>query len=187
MEKEELFQCLESCRMLPMPSKEISEILNILNNPLELDIDDLVEKVNKVDKLNDLMIQNLNTGYFRTNKEISTIKEAIIYLGMQTVQNLLIFFITIQLFSSVSEKEAVKRSFSMKHYFKHVLGTSLASSMLASELKIGDKYKLFSYGLIHDIGIAVLDTCVPEILDDVTLKLQTGVHQIIAERSFLGG
>ncbi|HHX62109.1 MAG TPA: HDOD domain-containing protein, partial [Epulopiscium sp.] len=43
------------------------------------------------------------------------------------------------------------------------------------------------YGLIHDIGIAVLDTCVPEVLDEITQKLKKGMHQVVAERSILGG
>lgn len=185
MQREELFEFLERCPSIPKPSQEISHIFEMLRNPVDLDIDLLVEKISKVDRLNELMIKNLNTGYFRTNREITTIKEAIVYLGMQTVQNLLTFFITLQLFSEISQSK--KRVFSMNHYLKHVLGTSIASSMLSSELKIGDKYKLFSYGLIHDIGIAVLDICVPDILDDITKKLEKGIHQLIAERSLLGG
>lgn len=131
------------------------------------------------------MINNLNTGYFKINKEIKTIKEAIIYLGMQAVQNLLVFFITKQLFYGLSPDN--KRSFNSRQYNKHVLGTSVASSMLATELRLGDKYKLFSYGLIHDIGIAVLDACVPQLLDEIIVKLKGGMHQIIAERIVLGG
>lgn len=183
--KEDLFELFENSTLLPKPSREVSEILELLHNPVELDIDELSNKISRVHNLNELMMKNLNTGYFRSNKEISSIREAIVYLGMQTVQNLLIFFITQQLFSHTPIDKP--RVFNMNHYLKHVLGTSVASSMLASELKMGDKYKLFSYGLIHDIGIAVLDTCVPDLLDEITLKLEKGMHQIVAERSLLGG
>lgn len=185
MTKDELFAKIESSGFLPTPSDEVSEILEILNNPIELDIDYLSEKVNSVPQLNELMIKNLNTGYFRTRNEIHTIKEAIVYLGMGTVQNLIIFFITQELFSGGGKDK--KRVFNMDHYYKHILGTSIASTMLSDRLKIGDKYKLFSYGLIHDIGIAMLDTCVPEVLDEVTQKLEKGMHQVVAERSVLGG
>lgn len=184
MHKDELFERIEKSGLLPTPSQEVSEILKILYSPLELDIDYLSEKIRGVGELNELIIKNLNTGYFRTKNEIHTIKEAVIYLGMETVQNLIIFFITRQLFTG--RKKDKKRIFNMDHYYKHVLGTSIASTMLCDRLKIGDKYKLFSYGLIHDIGIAVLDTCVPEVLDEITQKLKKGMHQVVAERSILG-
>lgn len=185
LHKDELFERIQNSGLLPIPSQQVSEILKILNNPLELDIDDLSEKISSVDQLNELMVKNLNTGYFKTRNEIHTIKEAIVYLGMGTVQNLIIFFITQQLFTGRGKDK--KRMFNMDHYYKHIIGTSIASAMLSDKLKIGDKYQLFPYGLIHDIGIAVLDTCVPEIVDEVTQKLEKGMHQVVAERSILGG
>lgn len=185
MQKEKLFELLETSQYLPKLPKNVSEILDILNNPVGLDIDYLIEKVSQSNELNELMLKNLNSGYFQLNKKIETIKEAIIYLGMQTVQNLIIFFSTLQLFPKISEKS--HRTFDMHRYWKHVLGTSVASCMLSSRLKLGDKYKLFSYGLIHDIGTIALDACLPELIDEITERLKKGMHQLIAERIVLGG
>jgi HD-like signal output (HDOD) protein len=154
-------------------------------NPMGLDIDELIEKVTQSAELNQLILKNLNSGYYQCKRDITTIREAMIYLGMQTVQNLIVFFITLQLFPQ--SIEASHRTFSMHKYWKHVLGTSIAGSMLSSRLKKGDKYKIFSYGLLHDIGIIALDTCLPDIIDEITGRLQNGVHQIIAERVVLGG
>lgn len=185
MQKERIFELIEESQYLPELSEDMSRILNILKNPLDADIDMLIDKVSNSGELKTLMLKNLNSGYFQLSKEISTIKEAIVYLGMQTVQNLLIFFITLQLFpKSINNSH---RTFDMHKYWKHVMGTSVAACMLASQIKKGDKYKLFSYGLIHDIGIVVLDTCLPMIIDEITEKLLSGVHQIIAERITLGG
>ena len=176
---------IEESPYLPELPEDISQILNILKNPIDVDIDLLIDKVSKSSELNSLMLKNLNSGYFQLSKEIKTIKEAIVYLGMQTIQNLLIFFITLQLFPNSIKKSG--RTFHMKNYWKHVMGTSVASCLLASQLKKGDKYKLFSYGLIHDIGTIVLDTCLPTLIDEVTAKVLNGVHQLVAERIVLGG
>lgn len=186
MEKERVFELLENSEHLPKLSQNVSEILEMLKNPTGLDIDKLVQKVTQSNQLNDLMIKNLNSGYFQLNKKIATIKEAVVYLGMQTVQNLLIFFISRQLFSDMPRINK-NRSFDMPRYWRHVIGTSVASCMLSSRIKQGDKYKLFSYGLIHDIGIALLDACLPELIDEVSKKLMRGIHQLVAERSVLGG
>lgn len=185
MQRERIFHLIEESQFLPELPENISQILNILKEPIHVDIDLLIEKVSKSSELNALMLANLNSGYFQLKKEIKTIKEAIVYLGMETVQNLLIFYITRQLFPTTNAN--CQRTFNMRKYWKHVLGTSVASCMLASQIKIGDKYKLFSYGLIHDIGIVALDTCLPKLLDEITKKVFNGVHQIIAERIVLGG
>lgn len=186
MEKEKVFELLENSEHLPRLSKSVSEILEMLKNPMELDIDELVQKVSKSGELNDLVMKNLNSGYFKLRKQVTTIKEAVVRLGMQTVQNLIIFFITRQLFPDRPDTNK-NRSFDMPLYWRHVFGTSVASSLLSSRIQRGDKYRLFSYGLIHDIGIALLDACLPELLDEVSNKLMKGMHQLVAERSVFGG
>lgn len=184
MNKEKLFDLLENSELLPVPGQNIKDIFQMLQNPIDLDVDLLVEKVAEIDDLNSIILQKINSGYFSIGKKVMSLKEAVVFLGMKTVENLVIFFITRMLFP---ENTSLTRKFNMSQYWKHVLGTSIASSMLSSRLQIGDKYKLFAYGLIHDIGIAVLDTCLPEGLDEIGVKLQSGIHQIVAEKIVLGG
>ncbi len=75
------------------------------------------------------------------------------------------------------------RIFDHKKYWKHCVGTSIASYMIAEETGLCDKEKIFIYGLIHDVGITVLDICLPDHLDNVyKMQLQRGVHQIVAEK-----
>lgn len=59
--------------------------------------------------------------------------------------------------------------------------------MLSDKLNIGDKYKLFSYGLCHDIGFAVVNACFPDEVEKIYQTMQKGIHQIVAERIVLGG
>lgn len=185
MHKEIVFKLIEESGHLPRLPEDVSQILDIIKNPMEVDIDLLIDRVTRSGELHDLMLKNINSGYFRLKKEIKTVKEAIVYLGMQTVQNMLIFYITRQLFPD-SMRES-NRTFDIYKYWRHVLGTSVASCMLSSRINKGDKYELFSYGLIHDIGIVVLDACLPNHIDRITEKLISGVHQLIAERIILGG
>lgn len=185
MGNDKIFELLDNSQYLPDMPGNLSEILDIIMNPVGLNIDLLAKKVSQSKELNEFLLNNINTGYFQMHKKIESIKEAIIYLGMQTVQNLLIFSITLQLFQKTTGKSS--RTFNMRHYWKHVLGTSVASSILSTQLNKGDKYRLFTYGLIHDIGIVVLDSCLPELIDEITKMLLNGVHQLIAERIVLDG
>lgn len=186
MDGDKLFTLIENSECMPKLPRDVSEILEIMKDPMLLDIDVLAGKVARCCRLNDLVLKNLNTGYYQISKKITSIREAVVYLGMQTVQNIIIFYITRQLFSEILH-EKKNRLFSMKLYWKHVIGTSVASSMLSDKIKKGDKFKLFSYGLLHDIGIALLDVCVPGLVDEIAQRLLSGTHQVIAERSVLGG
>lgn len=185
MGNNKILELLDNSQYLPDMPENLGEILDILRNPIGLNINILAKKVSQSKELNEFVLNNINTGYFQLHKKIESIKEAIIYLGMQTVQNLLIFSITLQLFHKTTGKGS--RTFNMHHYWKHVLGTSVASSILSTQLNKGDKYKLFSYGLIHDIGIVVLDACLPDLIDEITKMLLNGVHQLVAERTVLDG
>jgi len=185
MQNERIFQLIEKSGQLPQLPENISNILYIIKNPIEADIDLLIDQVSRSSEINNMILKNINCGFFQLKKEIRTLREAIVYLGMQTVQNMMIFYITLQFFPQAGKTAG--RTFDMHRYWKHVLGTSVASFLLARRIKKWDKYELFSYGLMHDIGIVVLDTCLPELLDRVAEKVLSGVHQIVAERICLGG
>jgi len=186
MNREALFRLIENSEYMPRLPQNIAEILEAMKAPMMLDIDDLVQKVARCGQLNDLVLKNLNTGYYQIGKKVTSIREAVVYLGMQTVQNIIIFYITRLLFSEVTHKNKY-RLFDVNLYWRHVIGTSVASSILSARIKKGDRFKLFTYGLLHDIGIALLDACAPELLDRVAEKVLTGLHQVIAERLVFGG
>ncbi len=186
MDKEKLFELLEHSERLPKLPQNISEILAILDDLVEVDVDLLADKVAHTEHLNELVLSNLNSGYYQMSRPVTSVRDAVVYLGMHTVRNLLIYFISLQLFPD-TPGTAKRRTFDMPRYWRHVFGTSLAASMLAQRRGQGDRFKLFTYGLTHDIGIALIDACLPGLMDDVTDKVLGGIHQLAAERAVFGG
>ncbi len=186
MDKDTLFALLENSGSLPMLPQSVSEILAMLKNPLDTDLDALVERVSRNEPLNELMLRNLNSGYYQLGKKLTSVREAVVYLGMHAVQNLTIFFISRLLFPD-AQRIRQNRTFDMPRYWRHVIGTSAAASMLASRAHRGDGHKYFTYGLIHDIGIALLDACLPDLIDEVAVRVSNGIHQLAAERALMGG
>lgn len=182
---ETIYDLINKSGKMPQISEEICEILELLRVPSEVNVEVLAEKVGACDALNTMVLDNINSGYFRIAKKISTIEEAIILLGMKTVLNLIVFYVTRLLFDLDLERE--DRKFDIHHYWRHVLGTSVAAQMISQHLKKGDKHMLFTYGLIHDIGIPVLDNCLPDHLDRIAEKVTKGTHQVVAEKIILGG
>lgn len=175
---------IEESNKLPHIPQQISEILNMLFNPATVDLDELIIKISKCSNLEDMLLKYLNFGYANFTRRKNSLKDTIIFLGAQNVKSILISFITKLLLPDNTGKSEV---FSSSKYWKHCIGTSVAGAMICEKTGISDKYKMFSYGLIHDIGVTVLDICMPGLLDKIHDLQIKGIHQIVAEKIALGG
>ncbi|NJJ41840.1 HDOD domain-containing protein [Paenibacillus apii] len=184
MNQIDVYQALETSPKMPVIPPEISDIFEMIRQPDLLDVDLLAEKVALYDGLNQAILANVNSGYYQISRTIENINEAIVFLGMKTMRNLLIYFITELLFHDELGKSTL---FSSHQYWRHNLGTAVACNMLSSKLKIGDRFQLFSYGLCHDIGFAILNACLPDPVDQIFETMNRGVHHIVAEKIALGG
>ncbi|HHY78611.1 MAG TPA: HDOD domain-containing protein [Clostridiales bacterium] len=169
---------------LPQIPKDFGEVLNMLLEPCEFNMDECIEKLSKIPELETTLIQVLNHTS-RLNRVIVTLKDAVLYLGAKNTRMIAVAYITKLLLPNKSGRAKI---FNNKTYWKHCVGTSIASYMLADKTGLCDKDKIFTYGLIHDIGVTVLDICLPDHLDRIyTMKTEQGIHQIVAEKIVLSG
>lgn len=184
MDSTKIFEILEESNKVPSLPQPVSEIFYSMYQAEKLDMNELSKKVSKCSELSELLISCVNSSYFELKRNVTTVNEAIVYLGLRTVRNLLLSF-TFQLL--LPKKLGRANQFNREKYWKHSIGTSIASSMLAEKTGLCKGHELFSYGLIHDIGIAVLDICLPEVIDQVIAIQHKGVYQIPAERIVMDG
>lgn len=184
MNSSQIFEILEQSSFIPSLPDGVSEIFTVLNNPAITDIDELINQIYKYENLSDLLLKNINSGYFQLGRTINSLQESVVYLGLKNVQSLLIASITKEILpNSLGRAKKFKRDL----YWKHSLGTAIAAEMICEQSNFSNRYNLFSYGLVHDIGIAILDKCLPEIVDEFYEHQLKGMHQIIAEKIVMGG
>jgi HD-like signal output (HDOD) protein len=184
MREAELISVFHESKDMPSVNKEITEIIRMLNNSDTLNIDLLAEKIARCGNLRSALLTNINSGYFNLARSIESLSDAIVYLGMKTVEKLIIAYLIKSLLPDALGKS---KELSREKYWKHCLGTSIAANMLAEKLGKEDKYKYFAYGLIHDVGVAALDVCMPAVVDEVVKLQQKGLHQVVAERLVMKG
>lgn len=175
---------IEESNKLPLIPPKISEILDMLLKPETFNIDELTKKVSMYGNLEEMILNYFNLVNLNANRKINSLKEAIVYLGAQNVKSIIISFITKLLLPNSKGNSKV---FNSSQYWNHCIGTSVASLMICEKTKNADKYKMFSYGLIHDVGITILDICLPDFLDRIYRLQLKGFRQIVAERMILGG
>lgn len=184
MNGERIIKYLDESNEFPVLNKEIVDVIKMIDNSDTLNIDKLVEKVSKCDDLGERFLSNINNGYFSLSRKIESIKDAIVFLGMNTVKKLILAYLIEAL---LPKSEGRSNQLSREKYWEHCLGTSIAATMIAEKMGIQDKYRFFAYGLIHDIGVTVLDIYLPEIINEVVDLQYKGLHQIVAERLVMKG
>lgn len=183
MDQHNIINLIKASEDLPKIPKDFGAIIKMFSEPSDYDLDQCVEYFSRFPQLGTVLIQELNLDS-RLKKEIRTIKEAINYLGAKTSGLIIIAYVTRLL---IPNKYGKTKLFDSKKYWKHCLATSLAAYMISAETKLSDKDKMFTYGLIHDIGITVLDICLPDHLDEINEIHLKGTHQLIAEKIVLNG
>ncbi|MFT8315252.1 MAG: HDOD domain-containing protein [Clostridium sp.] len=184
MNKSEIINYIEQSNRLPKINKDFTNIISILETSNSFDIDTLVDEISKWPNLKTSLLTIINSGYFKIPKKVSSLKESIMYLGTTTIHRLVLsYLIKCLLPDNLGRSDAIDRV----KYLKHCLGTSIAATAIADKLGLKDKYKYFAYGLVHDIGNAVLDICLPGIINEVVKIELKGVHQIVAERTVMEG
>ncbi|MBC2580968.1 HDOD domain-containing protein [Clostridium sp. DJ247] len=184
MNGEEIIKYLDETNQLSVLNPGIVDIITMINSSDTLDVDTLADKISKCGNLSEALLININSGYFARSRNIGSLKDAIVLLGLETVERLILAYLAKALLPDNKGKAA---KLSREKYWKHCLATSISASMLADKLEIEDKYRFFAYGLIHDVGIPILDIYLPDIIDQVVNLQHKGLHQIIAERQVMNG
>lgn len=184
MQDHPVIKLIQQSNYLPEIPREFGETLCMLLEPYEFFIDECIGKLSRIPNLELTLIQALNYNS-KLGREIVDLKDAVLYLGAKNTRMIAIVYITRLLLPSRNGRAKI---FDKKKYWKHCIGTSIASYMIAAETGLCDKEKIFTYGLIHDIGTTVLDICLPEYLDKIyTMQKEKRLHQIVAEKVVLGG
>ena len=161
---------LDSVR-LPRPAAQVSRILGMLRDPDGLDIDDLTADHAALSGFEATLLSIINSSNYPLRREVVSLREATMYLGMRNISYLLIALLTKGLLPKESGRS---QAFGREPYWRHCVGTSMAAMNLGAVTGVGDRYKLFTYGIVHDIGTAILDVCRPDLLDEIASRMREG-------------
>ena len=184
MNKQQILETLNNSLDLPMLSGALTEVFSLLSAPNALHLTEIAEKIAGIDGMQEMLLENLSSSYFPFLTEKKSLRDLLVFMGLQNINVLLIALITKQLLPSHLGKA---KDFDRAKYWKHSLGTAVGAKMIAELTGQAEKYTVFAYGLIHDIGVAVMDICLPEILDEVCHIQRKGVHQVVADKIVMNG
>jgi putative nucleotidyltransferase with HDIG domain len=142
-------QLVKNCNMPAMPNVA-AKIMTLINNP-NSNVNDIQNAISADQALTTRILKMSSSVFFKGRREISTITDAVMMLGLDTVKNLAIAIATKEIYKG-NDPIALR-------LWEHAIGASVAASVVCKNQK---RYKInlesaVVGALLHDIGKVVLN------------------------------
>jgi len=162
----------------PMPQTAI-QVIKILKNP-DYHITDLTLCISKDISLTAEVLKMANSGLYSPPNPITTLKQAITYLGMSQVKNLVISLSSKTLYGAGQVRLLDQK------LWEHSLMTAICSRLCS--IRFMKKYaeESFILGLMHDIGQLIMSKNVDEFEDIVRNAYNKNLNVYQLEQETLG-
>ncbi|WP_198115731.1 HDOD domain-containing protein [Massilia rhizosphaerae] len=165
---------------LPSLPAVVMELLSSVEQD-DIDISVLAKKVSYDQALTAKTLRLANSSSYGLQVKVTTIQQAITFLGFQTTRNLITAAAVTGCFPS-----GRCAGFHDKAFWRHSIATAACARALARRMRFNQDIA-FTAGLLHDIGRLVLVTGHPDAYDQVVAwHGQHGGDWLDAERAVLG-
>ena len=165
---------------LPSLPAVVMELLSSIDAQ-DVDISVLAKKVSHDQALMAKTLRLANSPVYGLQVKVTTLNQAITFLGFQATRNLIIAAAVTGCFA---EGKCV--GFDYKAFWRHSIATAACARVLARRMKFNQDYA-FTAGLLHDIGRLVLVTSFPEQYAKVIgVRKERDLELLEAERQVLG-
>lgn len=168
---------------MPAFPKSVQRILEITRD-INCQPKELVMVIEKDPVMTMKLLRILNSAYYNFPKQITSVNQSVVYLGLNTVKNMALSFAAMGV---LPQHNAA--GFDVQRYLMHSLTTASLARVLCQKFGGGDTdpSDLYIAGLLHDFGKVVFAQFMPE---EFKLALaqsseqNTSLH--IAEQNIIG-
>lgn len=182
MNKTEVIETLHAIDALPTLPIVAQQILNLIASPSS-DMEQIAGVITRDQAITAKVIKIINSAFYGFRNRISSIQHAIVILGLNTVKNLVLGVSVVKTF----EENAKASIFNRERFWLHAFSTALAAKRIAQKLGRDNFEDYFLAGLLHDIGILVIDQFFHDLFLEIlnrSIQEKTGYLEI--EKDVLG-
>jgi putative nucleotidyltransferase with HDIG domain len=137
--------------LLPMP-QVVLKAQNLLIDP-NSNFDDLSDIIETDQEITLNILNVANSAYYSVKKEVYSVRQACVLLGLSVIGEIIMAAGTSTLFSKALEAYNMKP----KDLWQHSLATALGSRKIADIISPALANEAFLAGLFHDVGKLILD------------------------------
>ncbi len=155
--KPDILKQIDKIRELPTLPSIVFEVTRMLQD-LSVSAEKLGEVIEADQTMALKLLKLVNSSFYGFQFKISSIKEAIIILGVNTVGHVVL---SISIINSFSLQKNHKE-FNIQDFWKHGVSVATISKFLADKTDTTLSSDCFTGGLIHDVGKLILAEYFPE-------------------------
>ncbi len=160
----EIIRLLDQDRELPTLSPVVEKILRLISDE-KVSIKELAEVIQNDVSLSFKILKVVNSAFYGFTREISTLSQAMVILGLSAVKNLALSMSILELYVDGTEGEKGGDDFTV--FWERSLFSAVAARRLATEAKYKDGEEAFMASLLQDIGVLVFIKYYPEEYADI--------------------
>jgi HD-like signal output (HDOD) protein len=171
---------IAKARPMPTLPEAVVRILEMSENP-DVEVEEVADAILMDKVLTARMIRLVNSAFWGIRRHITSVREAIVYLGLHQIRSIVV---TTSLFNTFHSRNP---SFRVAAIWEHGLGCAMISRIIAQKIGFQDLEKAYLAGLMHDIGEVVLSQFDVEKFDEIIALVQTeNMSFFEAENRILG-
>ncbi len=145
---EERLNGIDTIPSIPLVLKQVQKIMR---NP-KSNMKQIAQVVAKDQALAAKTIRLINSAYYSRGKHIASIRDAIVALGLNTLNNMMLGLSITKLFSN-----SKVLGFDPELFWKHSFATALTAKKIGIIAKYEEPEECFTAGLLHDIGTLIME------------------------------
>ncbi len=148
---DEMLDVLDEINDLPTLPTIYSQVSKLMQDP-KTSTADIVRVIEKDQAITSKILRVVNSSFFGFSRQISTIRQAIVLLGFNTIRNTVLSVSVFQSFAAYAGGD-----FDLREFWKHSISTGVLATYLDKTLNTGFPEDTFVAGLVHDIGKIILN------------------------------
>ncbi|MBW2350736.1 MAG: HDOD domain-containing protein [Deltaproteobacteria bacterium] len=172
---------LKSINNLPAFPATVHRVSEVISDP-DFSVDDLVNTIKYDQSITANILRMCNSPYFGIRYKVSSLREAVVYLGRESILHVVYAAGTSRFYKKVKGYY-----WGAAKLWEHSVGVALMSQILAKKIYDREDSGLFTAGLLHDIGKVVLGEFVHESFQEIMdLVSNQGYSFLEAEKEVIG-
>jgi HD-like signal output (HDOD) protein len=143
---------LENVENLPTLPVIVQQIQKLIANP-NSNMAQIAAIIAKDQAIAARVVRLINSAFYGMSGKVASIQQAIVLLGLNTVKNLVVGVSVVKMF----EDAGTASIFDRQKFWMHTFACALGARAIGREMRVPEPEDFFLAGLLHDIGILVLD------------------------------
>lgn len=157
--KPSLNELIQKAVDLPVLPVTAQKVLSLMSDP-DVSIEKIKKLISGDPGLATRLLKVANSAFYGGYRDIQNLTQAILRLGLTSVRNIVL---------ATSMKNVYKRfGLTEKLLWEQLIGSAIASSTIARQTRRADPEDAFVGGLLHDVGMVIMNNEYPDEFAKVT-------------------